>query len=345
MTAVFAAARTLVSLLKKRQGTSTAAAAELEQHFSHSTSATDGTKKEEQPQAEEIWELLLHEQTQRLRAAANASAAGAGAMSAQPPVWRPPAAVAWLRQQRGRSPAPGADEAESEPATNQEAARGHPSGRFMRDYRVWGRQHSMPSTVAAASGTSGPDGVLLPAARTSTSASYKGSRVPTQNSPQMRLASSISEHMEHIEHDTSSKSAGLASLGASRGGALGESEHQQGTLAAREGPEKVSSRYKSEGRGLYMRNGVWRDWGLGSQAQTDLKEPDKPAAKASSQSGEDAGSRGPPETHISWGLYARSYASVQGKLSPSLRSQSGSLSSLPAARFKGTSNLDSAGES
>jgi len=133
--AVFAAARTLISLLKKQQGTSTAAQVQPAASSS-STAATHGAKKEEQLQAEEIWELLLHEQTQRLRAAADVSAAGACALSAQPPVSRPPAAVAWLRRKRERKPAPGADEARSEPATDQEAAKGRPSGRFMRDYRV-----------------------------------------------------------------------------------------------------------------------------------------------------------------------------------------------------------------
>lgn len=57
-----------------------------------------GPAQSEGPCTAKIWEQLLQEQTQRLRATAEASTAPFGAASARPMQWRPPTAIARLRR-------------------------------------------------------------------------------------------------------------------------------------------------------------------------------------------------------------------------------------------------------
>ena len=108
---------------------------------------------EGRPSTEEVWEQLLQEQAQRLRATAEAGAATFGAASAKPNQGRPPDAIARLRRQREKPVLGNGDSSSGNAAaynTDESAERESHSERFVRDYRLWGRQGGMYSPPAAA---------------------------------------------------------------------------------------------------------------------------------------------------------------------------------------------------
>ncbi|EIE21096.1 hypothetical protein COCSUDRAFT_57017 [Coccomyxa subellipsoidea C-169] len=108
--------------------------------------------------------------------------------------------------------------------------------------------------------------------------------------------------------------------------AVGKPAEETGKAGASKRQERASSRYKTEGREMYIRSGVWQSWGpVAAASEAASVKPPNQSNQREDRDGvvSDLGSRTPPESPISWGLYARSYASVQGKLSPALRGQPG----------------------
>ncbi|CAL8469190.1 g8731 [Coccomyxa elongata] len=290
-----------------------------------------GPAQSEGPCAAEIWEQLLQEQTHRLRATAEASTAPYGAANARPAQRRPPAAIAWLRRCHVHEveASISADNSGAHPIDmppHEADHRDSPSSRFQRDYRLWGRQ-----PVGSESPTAPSSGSVDP----SRSVQLLSKHAPHPGNTDDK------EQRSKLSNAQTEKNSG--SPRSQRNSAPGEARK---AAAAGKGTQKISGKYKTEGRQLYSRSGVWRTWGPAGAAhepQAGNEIAVKPDQAGTGKTGsEGVASRPPVETPISWGLYARSYASVKGKLSPALRSQPGkapekdpaSTGSAKAARAK-----------
>ncbi|BDA45064.1 hypothetical protein COCOBI_06-5440 [Coccomyxa sp. Obi] len=314
-----------------------------------------GAAEGEGPPKEEIFEQLLQEQTQRVRATAEASAAKFGAASARPAQPRPPAAIARLRRYHSHeseasvsADGSGADLTDMPP--NQAAHRDSPSSRYQRDYRVWGRQHAPESPTAPSLSSTDPSrGVQLPRKPAPQPGSTgdtdnRGNSSRAENPPkggpgraagQKRGTEWNAPGSRPSDQETRNNSGSRRAQGKSAG--------QAGSAAtARKGTQRPAEKYQTEGKQTYIRSGVWRAWGpAGAAHEPEAEDGDDMAVKpdqagAGKTGSEGVASRPPVETPISYGLYARSYASVKGKLSPALRSQPGK------APGKNPTSLDSA---
>lgn len=192
--------------------------------------------------------------------------------------------------------------------------RDSPSSRFQRDYRMWGRQLGSDSPTRSSSGSTDPS---------------RSMQLPSKHAPQPGNADDKEQHINLSNTQKENNSGSLSSQGKS---APGEAAH---AAAAGKGTQKTSSKYKTKGWQMYSLSGVWRRWGPAgaaheSQAGNEIAvKPDQ--AGAGKTGSEGVAGRPPVETPISWGLYARSYASVKGKLSPALRSQPGEAPEKDAA--------------
>ena len=306
---------------------------------------------EGRPSTEEVWEQLLQEQAHRLRATAEAGAARFGAASAKPTQGRPPDAIVRLRRQRVKPMLGNGDSSSGDAAaykTDESAERESHSERLVRDYRLWGRQGGMYSPPAAA-GLNGASvsrqeaGEFSP--RSSIPSDIVSQRGSGSASAPPQPSGSFSRGMAAAEQDKSGRAPDQRSVNPSSRTAVRRSVENTGAEAAGRGREKAFSKYKTEGREVYIRSGVWQGWGpvAAQSGAGDVKHDTVTPAQigASVEDGVQLKSRAPPESPVSWGLIARSYASVQGKLSPVLRGQPGKAAlrekALPAHTSAGTS--------
>ena len=297
-----------------------------------------GVTERERPSTDEIWEQLLQEQAQRLRATAEAGAARFGAASAKPNQGRPPDVLARLRSQR-ELPVPGNGDGRRDAAdakTDEAAGRESPSERFMRDFRLWGRQRSC-STQDHPSATAGSRDLFSSMRGAAAAGNAQQNSIPGapnqsgRGSYPPRTPGRFSQGMTGAEQDRRRRAPDQPSEVSSSRPAVGKSVKNTEAAAAGMGPEKASSKYRTEGREVYIRSGVWQAWGsvAGDHEAGTMKHETVRAdeAGAGSQCEDQLEGTVPLESPISWGLYARSYASVQGKLSPALRGQPGKAAS------------------
>ena len=230
--------------------------------------------------------------------------------------------------------------------------RDSPSSRFQRDYRVRGGQHSSESRNASSSGSTDPSASmqlprkhdLQPGGTRDTDWRSKRSTV---NAPQVACGRAASQKHrtewqapdQETENNSGSRTAQTKAAG------------EAGTaVTARKRAQKTSGKYRTEGRQMYSHSGVWRTWGPARAAHESSEAGNDTAVKpdlggAGKTGIEGVSSRPPVESPISWGLYARSYASVKGKLSPALRSQPGKTPGKdPDSAKSARDKPDSAGE-
>ncbi len=291
-----------------------------------------------------------------MRATAEAGAAKFGAASAKPAEQRPPDALARLQKQHHAESTAviSSDRSNADPDaehSGETAVRASPSERFARDYRMWGRQPSPNSATVGSKRTpagmqKAEEGAPQKSMPAHDGLQGSGHALAIPGSPS-KSAPGAGNNKARAAREQVSENAGSRT-------AVGKPAEKTGKAGASKRQERASSRYKTEGREMYIRSGVWQSWGPAAAASeaASVKPPNQ-SNQRENRDGvvSDLGSRTPPESPISWGLYARSYASVQGKLSPALRGQPGKAAARrtdqpqsPATAETVESTLDHAGD-